>query len=118
MTLTVELSPEVEAQLKARAEQAGQDINTYAQRVLSRDAAAGAMTIEAAIASQTDIHEGYNLPSPNAAEATRLAAIDEGMGKFAHLKERGFNSAMIRAEREKDKQREERFNDTTGKRAA
>ena len=95
MTLTLEIAPEVEAALEKQAAQAGEPLPIYAARVL-RDVAAG------------------EILAVDSAEATRRAAIHSVKGKYAHLKSRGFSSEAIRAERNKDKVREERFNDRFG----
>ena len=109
MTLTLELSPEVEAELRAKAERAGQDVGSYVAGVLVRFTVSGA-------GAQAGLRPDSFLPSAaSTTEAARLAAIDEGMGKFARL---GISSADVRREREKDKEREERFNDSFGRKAA
>jgi len=115
MTLTLELSPEVEAELRAKAERAGQDVGSYITGVLTRFTVSDA-SIEALAGAQAGLRPDSFLPgAASTTEAARLAAIDEGMGKFTHL---GISSADVRREREKDKEREERFNGSFGRKAA
>lgn len=83
MTLTLELPPEIEEQLRTKAAKAGQDVGTYVAHILASTAA-----------------------SNESGEAARLAAIRSLRGKYAEL---GISSEDITRERQKDMKREERF---------
>jgi hypothetical protein len=108
MTLTLELSPEVEQALNEVAEATGNTPVDYAAQIL-------ASHLEPAVVIlQSTGRINRQVPAPTGegkTEAARRAAIGALKGKYAHLKERGFTSAAIRAERERDKQREDRFID-------
>ena len=80
MTLTLELSSEVEQALTQAAAARGLSLDAYAADVLRQSA-------------QT-------------AEIARLAAIEEVGGKYAHLLNLGVSSTALRQERDAELQRE------------
>ncbi len=84
MTLTIEVAPEKEAILRAKAARRGLPLNDYVREVVEHDA---------------------DQEAPDEAEVARLATIDSLKGKYAHL---GITSADIRAERQRDLEREAR----------
>ena len=93
MTLTLDIAPEVEAALTEKARRRGLALTAYLLDAALRDEA----------------------KEPGDAEKARLAAIEAVAGKYAHL---SISSAGVRAEREHDRQREERFNGQFEKKAA
>jgi hypothetical protein len=108
MTLTVELSPKAETELRRRAARAGIDVSTYVAQLLEITAENGS-DLEVLLSGRIpENHIPDALPvSPTANEAARLAAIDDLMGKCEHL---NISTADLRAERERDKIHEDRFN--------
>ena len=96
MTLTLEIAPEIEAALAEKARRRGLALTAYLVDAALRDE----------VETKTEV--------PANAEQARQAAIKALAGKYAHL---NISSAAIRAERDKDKQREDRFNDIFGEKA-